>query len=356
MDDPKLREYTHEFSAQEHCTELVYRCEHCTGVLVYCTTIEQDSALRSVLTTTAPVTCTFQIVTMSSLWPLCSLGHVEGVREALAKGEDVNDQNDDNQTVLMYLAAICSRSENHVTILRLLLEQPSIDVNVVDKQRVSALHVATQQGNVAAVKLLLADRRLDVNCGDSHHITPLLMAASKPEKIEIFKLFLAEERFDMNWVSPNPSNGDITVLMCASWNSNLEAVKLLLDDPRVEVNWMDSRGMSTLHVAAAKKNNVKIFELLLAHRRVDVNCKRGPFNTTVLHMAAAKNNAEVVKLILADSRFSSANALAGRERSALSIAAVKGYWATLKHLVHHPSVDLDLKHKNGKTVDDILRY
>ena len=62
-----------------------------------------------------------------------------------------------------------------------------LDVNVVDKQRVSALHVATQQGNVAAVKLLLADRRLDVNCGDSHHITPLLMAASKPEKIEIFK-------------------------------------------------------------------------------------------------------------------------------------------------------------------------
>ena len=115
---------------------------------------------------------------MSSLWPLCSLGHVEGVRAALAKGEDVNDVNDDNQTVLMYLAAICSRSENHFSILRLLLEQPSIDVNVVDKNRLTALHVATQQGNIAAVKLLLADKRLDVNCEDSHHITPLLIPDS----------------------------------------------------------------------------------------------------------------------------------------------------------------------------------
>ena len=243
----------------------------------------------------------------TSLWQLCHLGHVEGVRAALAKGEDVNDLNDDNQTVLMYLAAICSRSENHVTIMRLLLEQPSIDVNVADKQRLTALHVATQRGNVAAVKLLLTDKRLDVNCEDSHHITPLLMAASKPDKIEIFKLFLAEERVDMNWVSPNPLNGDTTVLMCSSWNSNIEAVKLLLDDPRVDVNWMDSRGMSTLHVAACNQNNVKLLKLLLAHRRVDVNCKRGPFNTTALHMAAARNNAEVVKLILDETRFSSAN-------------------------------------------------
>ena len=49
------------------------------------------------------------------------------------------------------------------------------------------------------------------------------------------------------------------------------------------------------------------------------------------------------------------NVLPGQEKSALSIAAVKGHWAALKVLVHHPSVDLDLKHYHGKTVDDMIR-
>ena len=136
------------------------------------------------------------------------------------------------------------------------------------------------------------------------------MAASRADKIEIFKLFLAEERVDVNLVSPKDN---ISVLMCSLWNFNEEAARLLLKEPRVNVNWMNSKGMSALHVvAAAEKNHVKMFELLLSHPRVDVNCNQSPIFTTVLHVAAAKNNPEVVKLILDDPRFTSANALTGQ--------------------------------------------
>ena len=296
---------------------------------------------------------------MSSLLEHFSLGQVDGMREALARGEDVNKKNESNQTVLMFAAAAsdCFFGENAVSILRLLLAQPSIEVNLADDQGKTALHVAAHTGNVAAVMLLLADERVDVNCKDNRQITPFIMAAGKPENIEIFKLLLADKRVEMNWVAPNPTNGDVTALMCAAWNSNVEAAKLLLDDPRVEVNWMNSRGMGVLHVAAAaQKNNLKLVELLLAPERVDVNCKLGPLGTTVLHMAAAKNNLEVTKLILAEPRFTLHNALVSlEERSALSIAAIKGNWDVLKELVHHPSIDLDVKHKNGLTVNDLLR-
>merc|ERR1711974_394457 len=118
----------------------------------------------------------------------------------------------------------------------------------------------------------------------------------------------------------------------------------------------NSRGMTALHVAAAQSNNAKLVEFLLAHPRLDVNCKDGPLGTSVLHMAAAKNHVEVAKLILAEPRFTLANDLCSlEERSALSIAAIKANWEVLNVLVTHPSIDLGVKHKNGATLEEILR-
>ena len=45
--------------------------------------------------------------------------------------------------------------------------------------------MATHQGHIEAVKILLANERVDVNCQDFSQITPLIMAASRADKIEI---------------------------------------------------------------------------------------------------------------------------------------------------------------------------
>ena len=100
---------------------------------------------------------------MSSLLECFSLGHVAGMRAALDRGEDVNAKNESNQTVLMFAAAM-PPCETYVSILRLLLEQPSIEVNVADEQGKTALHVGAHSGNIEVVRLLLADKRVNVNC------------------------------------------------------------------------------------------------------------------------------------------------------------------------------------------------
>ena len=288
-----------------------------------------------------------------SLWKLCLDGKVAKMRAALNRGENVNVRNSMNKTVLM-----CAAQENKILILKLLLEQPSIEVNLGDDGGFTALHKATISGSTDSVKLLLADRRVDINCKNSFNETPLIIAASIAGSFDIVKLLLDDNRVDVNCAALTIPCGPLfTPLMYATMHSNFEAAKLLLDDPRVDVNWMNNSRMSALHVSVTKNSKTGFqkghLELYLAHPRVDVNCKRGPLGTTVLHMDVINNHLEAVKMILAEPRFTSANALREPEGlSAVGLAAVKGHWDVLKELVHHPSVDLAV---SGLGPDDLAR-
>ena len=91
---------------------------------------------------------------MSLLWELCRLGDVEAVKAALARGEDVNHRLDD-KTMLMFVVTKCS-SDNHVEVLRLLLEHPATEVNVAaEPESFTALHVATQQVIIIVIIIVI---------------------------------------------------------------------------------------------------------------------------------------------------------------------------------------------------------
>ena len=61
---------------------------------------------------------------MAPLWQLCSEGKLVRVRFALRAGEDVNSRNKFNDTALMWAV-----EKKHNGIVRLLLQQPTIQVN-----------------------------------------------------------------------------------------------------------------------------------------------------------------------------------------------------------------------------------
>ena len=73
----------------------------------------------------------------------------------MARGEDVNNKDDDKKTGLSWAVG-----NKHNSIGRLLLEQPTLDLNCTDVYGDTALHMAADNGNAEAVQLLLADPRL----------------------------------------------------------------------------------------------------------------------------------------------------------------------------------------------------
>ena len=114
---------------------------------------------------------------MAPLWQLCRDGKLAEVREALARGEDVNSKADEDEegflTALMG-AIIGGGTE----IVKLLLEQPTVDLNYSDTSGQTALDKAARKDNVEAVKMLLADSRLTThNHKDITGWTPAMSAA-----------------------------------------------------------------------------------------------------------------------------------------------------------------------------------
>ena len=89
---------------------------------------------------------------MSRLWTLCQFGTLAEVRATLARGKDVNIKDIHKRTGLMWAVI-----GNHISTVRLLLEQPTTDLNCIDFDGKTALHHAATYDNVEAVKLLLAD-------------------------------------------------------------------------------------------------------------------------------------------------------------------------------------------------------
>ena len=111
---------------------------------------------------------------MAPLWEMCKHGNLAEVRAALARGEDVNSKDGDNMTGLMWAVVMEGNS-----IVRLLLEQPTLDLNATDHMERSALHYAAWNGNVEGVRLLLTDPRLNISNADKKDKfgkTPVMVA------------------------------------------------------------------------------------------------------------------------------------------------------------------------------------
>ena len=118
---------------------------------------------------------------MPALWELCKAGNIGEVRAALARGADVNDKDSKGTTALM-----CAVWNSHNSIVKLLLDQPSVKVNEKDNFGRTALHCAARYNNPEAARLLLLHPDFNsANATDNLYGDTALMKAVRWRKKEV---------------------------------------------------------------------------------------------------------------------------------------------------------------------------
>lgn len=212
----------------------------------------------------------------------------------VSKGANVNVRDNYGCTPLHFAAM---RGNELVTWE--LLQCKGINIEAVDKQQMTALHMAASHTEVEICRMLV-EKGAELRCVDEDYATPLHYAAMDGcEKIAEMLLEAAEKK--VGWVAVRSMVSDQdsqnnTPLHLAVENSAYEVAKLLLEKGgKAEANRTNEQFCTPLHLAAFT-GDIRIVELLLENEaRIDA---LDYSQSTALHKAAAHNHAEVCEYLI----------------------------------------------------------
>ena len=237
-------------------------------------------------------------------------GNLQGVNVMINNGVDVNIKNKDDVTALM-----AASLKGHTEIVKLLLNKGA-EVNLKSKGGWTALIIASQAGYTEIVKLLL-DKGAEVNAKNKDGVTALMLASSKGHA-EIVKLLLNKG------ADVNAKNKDgVTALRVATQAGNQKIIELLKNagaaegqssNQKVQSITMESGGVKvTLQLSDFTTDNEGYIVakghggMLVANFlpvTVDLNRWRSqcevakPFTSQTIIWVEPTNNPEVIHIIL----------------------------------------------------------
>jgi ankyrin repeat protein len=185
---------------------------------------------------------------------------------------------------------------------RRLLRLTAVDVNALDMNKHTALHLAVENSRLDTVRLLLRHTSLCLSSWQnpgSYGWTLLQPAGSGLNREEIVRMILQHTAIDVNatdnaqctWLHRTTSNPQESVRM----------VRMLLRLPGVDVNLCNGQKQSAVHLAAGNENGVEMTRTLLGHAKLDgkVCFQPDARGWTPLHHAAAnRNGLEIARMLL----------------------------------------------------------
>ena len=204
---------------------------------------------------------------MPHLANLCKEGKFGEVRAAIVRGADINESSDTHITPL--IGAVMGK---HTAIVRLLLDQPELDVNAKLGLTPLQFAIAMAKYNAEPLQLLLSDPRVDVNGEDYAGHNALQIAIAEAIKSEdntiAVKLLLANSRVDPNIVDRMLQQDSLGFAIASDLP---QVVRLLLACPHLKsVNEVDHKGMTPV-CSAICGNRIKSLHALVADPRVDLD-------------------------------------------------------------------------------------
>ncbi|MCK4319689.1 ankyrin repeat domain-containing protein [Candidatus Micrarchaeota archaeon] len=162
------------------------------------------------------------------------IGSNIGIKYALLIGADVNAEDKDGWTALMWAA-----KKGYAETVKLLIEKEA-DVNAKDSYNTTTLMLASDNGYLKIAELLI-EKGVDVNAKNEDGWTALILAA-RYKHIEMAELLIKKEA-DVN----AKDNLDGTVLTHAAYTENTEIAELLIEN-RADVIYICKKYTNSIHV------------------------------------------------------------------------------------------------------------
>jgi len=154
--------------------------------------------------------------------------------------------------------------------LKQLLEIPGINVNLQDNDGQTALMYIASSTNLLAVQLLLAVPGIDVNLKNNNGDTAIMLASAKGLRENVERL-LAFPEINVNLQNKH----GYTVLSIETTRNNIKNVKLLLKVPGINLNLQTANGFTALLIATGKGYKDIVLALLIAGADINIQTTNG---------------------------------------------------------------------------------
>lgn len=222
--------------------------------------------------------------------------------------------------------------------LKAFLEQPGLDINMIDAHGDTALHLV----ECIDIAGMLLNGGLDPNIKNVDGNTAL-HSALEDRKTELVELLLQHTKLDENM--PN-EKGELFMHLAAA-NSGIETFNRIAATslPR-NVNIPTANGETVLHIAS-RAGDIEIVRYLLSIPGIDLNVQNEN-GSSPLHLACENGHIGTVQSLL-DNLFTYVNARDAWRQTPLHLACKEGYLDIVRLLFNNANLDTDAADLRGWT-------
>ncbi|ETV76764.1 hypothetical protein, variant [Aphanomyces astaci] len=152
----------------------------------------------------------------------------------------------------------------YINVVKLLLDQPGIDINFLNDDGQTAFHEAAKEGHDGIIELFLQHPQLhSINLQDVNQCTALRLACHGGNS-SVVMILLKRNDIDVNL----PCSGGNSPLMAAVMVDDVDSVSSLVRHPHIQVNHRNYQQDTALLLGASSAINV-LLEHLLSHPDID---------------------------------------------------------------------------------------
>lgn len=212
-------------------------------------------------------------------------GDIDMIKEFHKQGSSLEARDDKGQTVLFHAV----KGKQHA-VIEWLTGKGQANVQAVDKQGLTALHVAAQVCDVKSVEILLK-HNADINALSSHNLTPLhCIPHSEGARVLIL---LHKKGADINAFDKDKNR---IVHKAASRGDSASLLFKVASDLGADLKVPGAQGNTPAHHAA--DSGSKIILGLLNQKEIDIQTVRNAAGYTPLMLAARSGKIEAMRFLL----------------------------------------------------------